>query len=227
METKLYALKYESELSPQERSSLCLLLGYETTQRVKQYHKLADQDRSLLGEYLAKMLINGKTDIDVSDLSFKRLEFGKPFCPEASEIHFNISHAGEWIICGISDNPIGVDVEQIIPVKRELFCSVLTAHEQLHCSNRSVNEMSREFFRYWSIKESIVKALGQGFAISPLNLEIDLQSLPIRYEASQIDEQFHITEFSLSEGYSCITATSSVLSDADFKIIDINNPVFS
>ena len=44
---------------------------------------------------------------------FEYGEHGKPFIIGHPDIHFNVSHCREGVICVISDRPVGVDIESI------------------------------------------------------------------------------------------------------------------
>lgn len=42
----------------------------------------------------------------------ERTEDGKPFIPGLPDIHFNLSHSGEYIACAFSDKEIGLDLQE-------------------------------------------------------------------------------------------------------------------
>ena len=94
---------------------------------------------------------------------------GKPALAEYEEIHFNISHTDGFVVCGFADAPIGVDVELVAPVRPALPKRVLTEEEQSYFSvfTPETEEYNREFFRFWTLKESYMKWDGSGFAREP------------------------------------------------------------
>ena len=72
---------------------------------------------------------------------------------------FSISHAGAVAVCVISEDEIGIDVEQITDVEPSLL-SILRP-EELACFRRSPkSEQARIFHRLWTQKESLIKARG-------------------------------------------------------------------
>lgn len=76
--------------------------------------------------------------------------FGKPFFPDFPEVHFNLSHSTGAVLVGLSDQPIGVDIEKIRPV-----------------SERSMRRLAdvgteREFFQSWVRREARSKRGGNG-----------------------------------------------------------------
>lgn len=101
---------------------------------------------------------------------------GKPYLHNNPEIFFNISHGGVMAACGLDQNPLGVDVEEIRPVKSAIWKRVLTEGEQLYLEQYSGKKQDREFFRIWTLKESYAKALGLGLALDFTSLSCHLVS---------------------------------------------------
>ena len=111
-------------------------------------------------------------------LSFGRLEHGKPFAMvdgQRADVGFNVSHSGRHGLIAIAQRDgIGIDVEERVaqrdlegigslvygPVERRLLASA-TGRERVHL-----------FYRLWSMKEALIKALGTGFSLSPREFEI-------------------------------------------------------
>ena len=45
---------------------------------------------------------------------------GKPFFPDRPDLHFNLSHSGETVLCALSPSPVGCDAETISSAQPEL-----------------------------------------------------------------------------------------------------------
>lgn len=92
---------------------------------------------------------------------------GKPYL-NINDIHFNLSHSNNLLVCTVSQIPIGVDVEYInknIDLRRSSrFFSKI---EKQYIYN-SFDKFSN-FFLLWTIKESYLKLKGSGL-IFPLPL---------------------------------------------------------
>ena len=117
-------------------------------------------------------------------------------------LDFNISHSGEFIICVVSDNDkVGVDVEQIRPVKMEDFRDIFSMDEYNNIL-RAKNPYD-QFFTIWTRKEAVVKANGKGLYI-PLK-EIIVES----NTTSLYNETWHLKEIFLGDNYSSAVATSN------------------
>lgn len=95
----------------------------------------------------------------------------KPFLRDAPEICFNISHTRGIVVCAISALEVGVDVEVVRPFRDSLMKRVCSPGEQEFVMDGFgrggepvyLSEESRKrFFRLWTLKESFIKATGQG-----------------------------------------------------------------
>ncbi|MBR5992350.1 MAG: 4'-phosphopantetheinyl transferase superfamily protein [Lachnospiraceae bacterium] len=96
--------------------------------------------------------------------SFTEAKFGKAMLTDARElmIDFSLSHSGDKVMCAISDCEVGCDVE-MIKDNTKVANRFFTGHEaELARDNAEV------FTRIWTLKESFIKATGEGLK-RPLN----------------------------------------------------------
>ena len=217
----LYAINYKRELSDDRRSELLSQVTSERAYRIKRFAKIEDRDRSLLGEYLAKYLLSGILKRSIKEINFVRDEFGKPHC-EDSEMNFNISHSDEWVICGVSSNPIGVDIERVRDVDDKIYDHVLTESEKVSILKLSPDEQRSEFFRYWSIKESCLKAFGKGLSIPPTSLGCNLSKPDITVKSNTSNYQLNAQEYSVDPYYSCAAAVLDGETPAEINFISVD-----
>lgn len=86
--------------------------------------------------------------------------YGKPYLRN-SNVNFNISHSGQWIVIGFSNSPIGVDVEEkeVTNVHKvlEFFSDNDREYFYTYCG-----DVKKAFKFFWSAKEAWVKYLGIG-----------------------------------------------------------------
>ena len=122
----------------------------------------ADKLRTIIGELLARYGICHCFGIDASKLSFNVSEFGKPYIV-GIPYYFNISHSDDYIICGVSDINIGVDIEKMQDIDFGFACDVFSDEEIRRISLESAEKKKELFFSIWTLKESYVKWLGSGF----------------------------------------------------------------
>ena len=88
---------------------------------------------------------------------WKYNEYGKPFIHHTPyTIHFTISHCKAGIAVAMDDMPIGIDIESIRHADEELIRRTMNETEQ------SQIHSDRDFTRFWTQKEAVVKMLGTG-----------------------------------------------------------------
>lgn len=94
--------------------------------------------------------------------AFNYGEKGKPFLSELSDIFFSISHANGCTACVLAGFPVGLDIQDIRPLKADISHKICTENE-LEAVNKSENP-PQELCRLWCIKESFGKLTGKGFS---------------------------------------------------------------
>jgi len=119
--------------------------------------------RILLSSELYKKNIDLKKDIILKSPD------GKPILKENSQIHFNISHSKEMILCTISDSPIGCDIEKMGYLRINIADRFFHEKEYKKISSETDDNKKKElFYKYWTAKESYIKSIGTGLR-TPLN----------------------------------------------------------
>lgn len=88
---------------------------------------------------------------------------GKPYLTHAPRVRFNLAHSGHYAVCVLSDAEAGCDVEELrdglLKVAKRFFSK--EEHDYIF-SRHGAARKRRAFFRVWTLKESYVKALGDG-----------------------------------------------------------------
>lgn len=97
-------------------------------------------------------------------------ENGKPYFKDGG-IFFNMSHSGKYAACAFSDEEVGVDIEELSDVPKELMQTVCTDTEYLYLLAAG-EKQKEDFFRLWTVKESFMKCIGTGLATDPARLEV-------------------------------------------------------
>lgn len=85
---------------------------------------------------------------------------GKPFLKGHPAIHFNVSHCPQAVVCAISDEVVGIDVEEIQVFDDDTAQSVFNENEFHQIRNNPIPE--NEFAILWTRKESLLKCRGTG-----------------------------------------------------------------
>ena len=85
-------------------------------------------------------------------------EYGAPFIEEGP--YFSISHCKSGIAVAVSDQPIGIDIETIRPLKIELVKKTMNPIEQEVILANTQPDWA--FTRLWTKKEAFLKLKGTG-----------------------------------------------------------------
>jgi 4'-phosphopantetheinyl transferase len=116
---------------------------------------------------------------------FEYNEHGKPSIVGHPEICFNLSHCKEAVVCVISDQPIGVDVESIREYKESLVN--YTMNDEEIGQIKSAENPASAFIRLWTMKEATMKLIGTGIS-NDMKTVIDTT----RYKYTTVNRQRYI-----------------------------------
>ena len=116
---------------------------------------------------------------------FEYNEHGKPSIVGHPEIYFNLSHCKEAVVCAISNQPIGVDVESIREFNDSLINYTMNDEEKVEIANSDTPAAT--FIRLWTMKEATSKLIGTGITHDVKSL-IDTK----KYKYTTVERQQYI-----------------------------------
>ena len=128
----------------------------------------------LLHDALCRQM--GVSPSDTPPFSFSYGERGKPYLAKREDIHFNISHSGDYVCAAVSDKPVGVDIqfrEENHIRERKVAERFFTAADRKRLGACAYAQYHDLFYRIWSIRESYVKLTGEGMSGGLSGFEID------------------------------------------------------
>lgn len=133
-------------------------------------------------EILLNYAINYKSNNYTPYPSIIINEQGKPSF-ENLKTKFNISHSNKYILIGVSNNEIGVDVEKINEKHLKVASKLFNDKDYLKYKN-NINEI----IRHWTIKEAYIKLFGS-------NILIDLKNIKVtnKYVFGQYGKAYYTT----------------------------------
>lgn len=145
--------------------------------KASQFYGLLDRQRFIVARGLLRILLGHYTGASPEEIQFFYSEYGKPKL-DATDLHFNKSASASICLFAFSrDAEIGVDVEMrrdledIDRLEKELS-------EEERAEMMPVDRRADLFYRAWTRKEAVLKALGTGFALPPENLKMSLGESP-------------------------------------------------
>ena len=123
-------------------------------------------------------LLLARLDCRNHQLSFEETENDKPLAHvrgEPAPVSFNVSHSGpHGLIAVVPDGRVGIDVED--RAARRDFDGIasltFTPAEQAELGAADGVRKPEFFYRIWTMKEALIKALGVGLSLNPARFEI-------------------------------------------------------
>lgn len=129
-------------------------------------------------------LSHRRRDIPPTAWKFQRGAHGKPEVDGSLGITFNLTHTeGLAAVAVAEQREVGVDAEFMVPeiatsATAATFCT--SAELQALLAIKDQAKRAGCFFALWTLKESLLKASGQGFSVSPHAIECRLDPLSVR-----------------------------------------------
>lgn len=121
----------------------------------------------LLGISLKKMF-------GIEEYALETGSRGKPYLAGRPDISFNLSHCAGLAVCGVSAAEIGVDCELIRAYSGNAAKRIFSDAEIRLVSESAVPDET--FFRIWTLKEALGKAMGTGIFSGLRRYEFSFES---------------------------------------------------
>ncbi len=176
-ELQVWCLATEG-LTPDAVASHHTLLNAEEQERIERLHFARDRVLHTAAHGLLRRALSAVTGAAPESWRFERAPQGKPhLAPGQAGPAFNLTHTAGLAACVLSWQPdVGVDAEHDRAGEAPLgiVSSVFTAAEQARLADLTGKARAAAFFDFWTLKEAVMKATGQGLALAPQLLEAEL-----------------------------------------------------
>lgn len=147
------------------------LLDKNEQQRSASYKFDKHRNLYIVAHVFLRKVLSYHADLAPEDWQFYQNSYGKPYIKnsEFQAIQFNLSHTDGMIVCAVNrTHNVGADVEISRPINyiKQMSRRNYTEREYNDIFSKSNSEEQlHRFFTYWTLKESLVKALGCGLSI--------------------------------------------------------------
>lgn len=153
-------------------SELEALLEDSERQRMNRFIQPKQRHAYLVIHALKRLLLAERLDCKPRELRFQVCDKGKPSVqhPPAVETegvwHFNLSHTEDQVAIALSQQPVGIDVENTsrrlpnLELAKRYFCG--EEYNRLVACEPSQRGLL--FLKYWTLKEAYLKAEGWGLS---------------------------------------------------------------
>lgn len=147
---ELWAARVGRPLTEGEEAALMALLPAARRERLAGVRERAPRQGPLCAYGLLRLALRERQALPSAVLPPMALgDRGKPWFPDCPEVQFSLSHTDGAVLVGVSETPIGVDIERLRDVPRRLAA-------------RLGADGPPAFFREWTRREAWAKRSGEG-----------------------------------------------------------------
>ena len=146
-------------------------------------------------------------------------EYGKPWFPALPDVHFNLSHSGERVLCAVSGKSVGCDIEAPGRYDPNIPKRFFHPSESAWLFSLPEAEQPAAFLRLWTCKESYVKALGLGLS-QPLD-SFAVQLEPVGLAQAADERPWRLRSFRDMD-YVCALCGLDGVEDAPVQRVDFS-----
>lgn len=225
---KVFVLRLEEEQYNSEfQDALLQYLPKAGKSRVQDRQNLTSKLHTVSGELLARYAVGQFLNKPDQQIELVFGEKGKPSISNLEDVHFNISHSGQYVVCAVASREIGIDVERIRKVNlriAERFFSPSEINDLMACNE--ANRM-QYFITLWTIKESYLKAIGRGLTQHLNSFTIVKNNHSYLLSGNPEAEQFGIETQQLNNDYLMAVCAPLPFSPAEFTNVNFDDIIKS
>lgn len=202
------------------------LLTVVEQQRAQRYHAETDYHRFVIGRATLRLLLGACLGLPPTALHFAPGENHKPLLATAPELHYNVSHSGNWVLIAIGPMAVGVDVEKINPAFPfdEVLDYSFSLPEKAFVEQHPVQAAA--FYRLWTRKEAFVKGTAQG-------IDADFAHVPAldgrhQWQATHPNPigNWTVSSFASAAGYVASVAYPATMPASQVKFYEVSEQLF-
>lgn len=177
-------------------------LPQDFAKRARRFRRWQDAQAALLGRLLLIEVIGKGNRAILNRLEYTH--YGRPYITGLPD--FNITHSGRHVL--LACDPflrIGIDIEEVRPINHEDFRFQMTDNEWLRID--SAPQPLAAFYTYWTQKEAVIKAHGNG-------LSLPLKSFEVQDDQTRIgDETFYVKRIEIAGDAVCYIASNEIIEE--------------
>ena len=176
------------------QESLKRTLSYSELKKIDEFNSISERERYLYYRGILRQILSKYMELEPEKVILSISDKGKPYIKN-SELKFNISHKNDLAVIALGTKcEIGVDIEYLrneidyYKIVKRFFTP-----EEVEKFNNFRPFYQRElFFRIWTMKEAIVKALGKDIVyyfneFIIIFSEKDILGVEFRKESDRLD----------------------------------------
>ncbi len=185
------------------------LLSQEELSRAERFYFEKDRKRYIIARGMLRTILSQYCRFEPEDHQFGYNQYGKPNLIDNDWLRFNISHSGDKVLYGFTQNrELGIDIEYVKPFENthQIVERFFSDHEKEQFRSVPDHMKNIAFFNCWTRKEAYIKALGKGMSL-PLD-EFSVYFIPdkpaclleTKHDIQEKD-RWTLQEINVGEGY--------------------------
>lgn len=163
-----------------ELPSLRQILSPCEVTRADQFIQPKHGERYTVAHAALRLILSRYLNCSPNSLEFIEGPYGKPALKQASYLQFNLTHSHELALLAVTqDQAIGIDVEynqrkaHLLDIAKRFFAK----EEYQQLLDLPPSQQQAGFFRCWTLKEALIKAIGLGFSYPLDDFAVDFSSV--------------------------------------------------
>lgn len=150
----------------EEEAQQGLLLTPDERERSECFHFPIHKKRFTAARATLRQILSVYLSLPASDIRFAYTEHEKPHLgmTDSNSLEFNLSHSGDLAIYAFTLNhAVGIDIEKMKDTYQQTVAErYFSARENADLLSLPLEERVLGFYRVWSRKEAMIKAVGKG-----------------------------------------------------------------
>lgn len=217
--SQVYCLNINKNVDSERIQYFLRLVSDETRERIQKFRFKEDSLRTLYGEILIRYISNAQFGLKNNQIHFAKNKYGKPYIMD-SPLYFNISHAGDWVVCAIDFSEIGIDIEKIKEINFSIAERFFSRHEYEDLIKKHTGQQLDYFYDIWTLKESYIKWLGTGLSTSLDSFRFEINNHDIKLIDKNHNENVSFKQYPIN-GYKLSVCSKNLTFPERLKEINV------
>lgn len=211
------------DISPEQQAIFLQTLSPDEVKRAQRFRFETHRSHFIAARGILRQLLGSYLNKTPQELVFEYNDHGKPFLPNTT-LQFNVSHSHDIAVYAFTNNyPIGIDIEQVRNTYEDAVAKrYFSSQEYADLSQLPESERALTFYKIWSRKEAIIKALGIGlsFPLSSFSVNIHVDTEEITLSDALL---WHLESLVINTNYQSAYATQQQINLCNIKEFKLNN----
>lgn len=183
---EIYALDIRT--LPVDIENIAQSLPAAVQKKVKRIKYSKSRQQTIAAWSLLVFLLSEK---GINDIKPEYNTYGKPSMQKAP--CFNLSHSGNFVTVCLAEKQVGIDIQQHEEHDYIRMAKLVLTPSEQQALEQSDN-IKQTFYWFWCLKESVMKAQGEGFHLSPKSFSFEKTRQPKLFALFENNYSFFVTE---------------------------------